>query len=391
MNIVVTLKIMKVVRTISNTKNVSTSPIRFTRAFISSTLYAHQRILDHTTARPSDTKTKNLNYNVSTLSSILIPSPHKITLTLSYSFQLANSTHSNQSAMPCSPTIHPLYEPQTGTWQYIVADPSTREAVIIDSVLDYDPSTRTISTQSADTLLSLITNEHYTISRILETHIHADHLTAASYLASRFKEKQGFKPPICIGKRITQVQVLFGKKYGINPKEYEGAFDYFFDDGEEFFIGDLAAKTIHLPGHTPDHIGYIIGDNVFSGDSLFHPSLGTARCDFPGGNASALFQSSRKLLSLPGNTKIWTGHDYPSKERGVAVPWTSVMDHKDGNKHVRNGVKEDEFVEMRQERDGMLGEPRLLHESLQVNVRAGRLPGERMLCLPVKVEGGLKE
>jgi glyoxylase-like metal-dependent hydrolase (beta-lactamase superfamily II) len=382
---------MKAVRTISNTKDVSTTPIRFTRAFISSTLYAHQRIFEQTTVRPFDTKTKNFNHHLSLLPSILIPNPHKTTRTLSYSCQVANSTHPNQSTMPSSPTIHPLYEPQTGTWQYIVADPSTREAVIIDSVLDYDPSTRTISTQSADTLLSLITDQHYTVSRILETHIHADHLTAAFYLASRLEEKQGSRPPICIGKRITQVQALFGKKYGINSKEYEGVFDYFFDDDEEFLIGDLTAKIIHLPGHTPDHIGYFIGDNVFSGDSLFHPSLGTARCDFPGGNASALFQSLQKLLSLPENTKIWTGHDYPSKERGVAVPWTSVEDHANGNKHVRNGVKEDEFVEMRQERDGKLGEPRLLHESLQINVRAGRLPMERMLCLPVKVEGDLKK
>jgi glyoxylase-like metal-dependent hydrolase (beta-lactamase superfamily II) len=161
--------------------------------------------------------------------------------------------------MSSNPTIHPLYEPQTGTWQYIVACPTTRQAVIIDSVLDYDPSTRTISTQTADNLLSFIKAQNYTISRILETHIHADHLTAASYLAHRLAEKQGSKPPICIGKRITQVQELFGQKYGIERVEYEGVFDKMWEDDEEFSIGDLTAKTIHLPGHTPDHIGYIVG------------------------------------------------------------------------------------------------------------------------------------
>jgi glyoxylase-like metal-dependent hydrolase (beta-lactamase superfamily II) len=373
---------IKATRTVVNTKNVVTTPTRTTRAFYSTI----SRI-----ARPLDTSLKNRKYRAHTPSPVHIPNLLQTARIHSSSIQITKSAIPIQSTMSSNPTIHPLYESQTGTWQYIVADPSTRQAVIIDSVLDYNPSTRIISTQSADNLLSLISAQSYRISRILETHIHADHLTAASYLAHRLEQNQGTKPPICIGKRISQVQALFGKKYRIDRKEYESVFDQFFDDDEEFVIGDLTAKTIHLPGHTPDHIGYIIGDNVFSGDSLFHPSLGTARCDFPGGNASALFQSTQKLLSLPESTKIWTGHDYPSKERHVVVPWTSVRDHKDGNKHVRNGVKEDEFVEMRQERDDALGEPRLLHESLQVNVKAGRLPGGEMLCVPIKVEGDLKE
>ena len=166
---------------------------------------------------------------------------------------------STTSILPQEPTIHSSYEKMTGTWQYVLADPSTMKAVIIDSVLDYDPATQTISTQTADSLLSLIVGHGYTIEKILETHAHADHLTAASYLQSRLTQQQGHSPPICIGKRITQVQDLFGAKYGIPIKEYRGVFDKLFDDDERFEIGNLTATVIHLPGHTPDHIGYIIG------------------------------------------------------------------------------------------------------------------------------------
>jgi glyoxylase-like metal-dependent hydrolase (beta-lactamase superfamily II) len=157
------------------------------------------------------------------------------------------------------PTIHNVFESKTGTWQYVVADPTTLTAVIIDPVLDYDPATQVITTDSADALLSLVKEKRYKVEKILETHAHADHLTAASYLQKRLTEEQGNRPPIGIGKRIGQVQKLFGQRYGIPAEEYEGVFDKLFDDDETFKIGNLTAKAIHLPGHTPDHLGYRIG------------------------------------------------------------------------------------------------------------------------------------
>ncbi|KAL2151660.1 hypothetical protein VTH82DRAFT_6758 [Thermothelomyces myriococcoides] len=291
------------------------------------------------------------------------------------------------------PRIHSIFEPQTCTWQYVIADPATRTAVIIDPVLDYDNTTRTISTTAADSLLDLIRSEGYTVSHVLETHAHADHLTAAFYLRRRLaalQEGTGPAPAVGIGRRIGQVQSLFGKRYGVAADEYDGAFDLLLDDDQVFWVGQLPGQVMHLPGHTPDHVGYRIGDNVFCGDSLFHPTLGTARCDFPGGSSRALYQSAKKLLSLPDHVKVWVGHDYPPEGERAPEPWATVGEHRARNKHVREGVTEDEFVQMRNDRDKVLGAPRLLHESLQVNIRAGRLPkvdesGMRMLRLPVKV------
>ncbi|TDZ19974.1 Glyoxylase B2 [Colletotrichum orbiculare MAFF 240422] len=182
----------------------------------------------------------------------------------------------------------------------------------------------------------------YHVQRILETHAHADHLTAASYLQARLSGTQTNKPAIGIGKRIGQVQTLFGHRYGVAQHEREGVFDKLFEDDEAFSIGNIQAIAIHLPGHTPDHLGYMIGDNVFCGDSLFHVDIGTARCDFPGGSASNLYRSGRRLLSLPGHVKIWTGHDYPPDGRTDPVPWTTVQDHRAHNKHLKDGIAEDE-------------------------------------------------
>ncbi|KAK3990409.1 putative beta-lactamase hydrolase-like protein [Cladorrhinum sp. PSN332] len=290
------------------------------------------------------------------------------------------------------PAIHPVYEHKTGTFQYLVADPSTKTAAIIDPVLDYDKCSQTITTTTADALLSLIREKGYTISHILETHAHADHLTSSFYLQRRLAEQQDEKPPVCIGKRIDQVQSLFGGRYGIDAQEYAGVFDKLFEDDEEFKIGNLTAQAIHLPGHTPDHLGYKIGDNVFCGDSLFHVDIGTARCDFPGGSAHSLYKSVKKLLSLPDHVKVWTGHDYPPEGERDPVPYVTVGGHREMNRHVKDGITEDQFVTMRNERDSHLAAPKLLHESLQVNVRAGRLPkkneaGMRLLKVPVKVKG----
>ncbi|CCF34296.1 metallo-beta-lactamase superfamily protein [Colletotrichum higginsianum] len=294
--------------------------------------------------------------------------------------------------MAHEPIIHDIFEPSTGTWQYIVADLPTKAAIIIDPVLDFDPATSAISTQTADGLLEVIWELGYKVVGILETHVHADHLTAAKYLQSRLREAQaGAAPDICIGGRIKVVQERLSEKYGIEKEEFASAFDRFFADDEVFGIGKLEATALHLPGHTPDHMGYLIGSNVFAGDSLFNHDVGSARCDFPGGNARDLFASTRRLLSLPEDTKIWTGLDYPPAGRGP-VAATNVAQQKTQNKHLAQSATEDEFVNWREERDSGLGEPRLMHWALQFNIRAGNMPGpnkngDRLLHVPVRIQG----
>ncbi|KAK3293944.1 beta-lactamase-like protein [Chaetomium fimeti] len=285
------------------------------------------------------------------------------------------------------PIVHTVFESQTSTWQYIVADPSTKTAVIIDPVLDFDPARNAISTKSADALLALAKEEGYIVDYLLETHAHADHLTAAKYLQSRLS-KEGKKPDIGIGKRIAGVQERFAKRYGIAREEYEGAFDKLLEDDEIFHVGELEAKAVHLPGHTPDHMGYLIGKNIFCGDSIFNSDVGSARCDFPGGDANDLYQTATKLFTLPPAFKIYTGHDYPPKTPRTAPQASStVAEQMTQNKHLKSGTSEADFVSWRTERDAGLAEPRLMHQALQVNIRAGKLPGDGLLHVPVKVEG----
>ncbi|KAM0212066.1 hypothetical protein ACHAPA_011052 [Fusarium lateritium] len=286
------------------------------------------------------------------------------------------------------PVIHHLFEQVTGTWQYIVADPSSKSAVIIDPVLDYDPVKAAVSTDSADAIIKRIREMRYKVEMILETHAHADHLTAASYLQSILAESQDSKPLIGIGSRIRQVQILFGERYGISPEDYQTVFDKLWEDNDEFKIGTLTARAVHLPGHTPDHMGYHIGNNVFVGDSIFHVDIGSARADFPGGSAEAIFNSGRKLLALPSETKMWVGHDYPPPGRDAPVPFATVQEHRMKNKHLKDGTLEEEFVEMRRKRDETLAAPRLIHPSLQLNIRGGQQPaplasGYRMVHLPL--------
>lgn len=299
--------------------------------------------------------------------------------------------------MSSSPEIHTCFEPKTGTWQYIVADPQTREAVIIDSVLDFDAATSSLGTDTADSLLSLIEKLNYTITRILETHVHADHLTASRYLQRQLVQRGQPRPDVCIGKRVQLVQSALTARYNIDKAESESAFDHLFDDDERFSIGNLEASVLHLPGHTPDHIGYVIGENVFTGDSIFNPDVGSARCDFPGGSAEALYGSMQKLLSLPPHYRLYTGHDYPPEGRAVSEEhgqkwkaFTTVEEQKQSNKHAKDGTSEHEFVKWRSERDETLAEPRLLHQSLQVNIRGGNLPrktadGYHFVTVPLKV------
>lgn len=292
--------------------------------------------------------------------------------------------------------VNACYEAKSGTWQYIIADPTTNEAVIIDPVLDFDAATSKITTESADQMLNLVTRQNYTISRVLETHVHADHLTAAAYLQDQLVKRGSKRPLICIGKRIGQVQSRFSARYHVDPGEMQRAFDYTFEDEEVFYIGKLKAHVIHLPGHTPDHIGYVIGSNVFTGDSIFNPDVGSARCDFPGGSATALFGSMTKLLALPVDYRLYTGHDYPPDDRrsdneiiSKPISFTTVGEQRSRNKHVKDGTIKEDFVKWRSERDAGLAEPRIIHQALQFNIRGGHLPkadseGYRFVKVPLQ-------
>ena len=298
------------------------------------------------------------------------------------------------------PVVHTLYERQTGTWQYIVADPKTRHAAIIDSVLDFDPAKNEISTKSADELLEKVRAEGYIVDALLETHLHADHISAASYLRNQLTQSQNAVPSVCIGSGIAKMQKLFGDRYGVPDQEWRDAFDRTYSDGETFSIGDLQVEVLHLPGHTPDSVGYQIGLNVFTGDSIFNPDLGSARCDFPQGSASALWKSMQRLLSLPPDCKLYTGHDYPPADRvgngesGIAKAFATVQEHKASNKHVKDGTLEHSFVDWRMQRDASLNEPKLINQALQFNIRGGRLPapssaGDRLIHVPLKLPDSL--
>ncbi|KAF9024812.1 Metallo-hydrolase/oxidoreductase [Hymenopellis radicata] len=277
-------------------------------------------------------------------------------------------TRSHPSTGLGNADIYSFFHGNTSTWQYVVADPATRTAVLIDTALDYDAASGALKTKAADQLLEFIQKNELKVIRILETHAHADHLTASQYL----KSKLPGKPPICIGARITQVQSNFAPFYGFDKSIFKDTFDLFLKDDETFAVGNLTCKVVHLPGHTPDHIGYIVGNAVFAGDSIFMPDVGSARVDFPGGNAKQLFESMRRLLSLPEDYMLFVGHDYP--EGREEADMTTVAEQQQFNKHAKLGTTEDTFIKFRKARDDVLGAPRLLHPSIQVNVRAGKLP-----------------
>ena len=287
--------------------------------------------------------------------------------------------------MTMKPTVNAFYDPATYTVSYVVSDPATCRAAIIDSVLDYDPNAGRTSTRSADAVIAWIEQHGLIVDWILETHVHADHLTAAPYLKERLGGKTG------IGGHVTTVQIAFKKIFNAEPElATDGQqFDHLFTDGETFSIGDLEAAVIHTPGHTPACISYHIGDTVFVGDTLFMPDFGTARCDFPGGCAATLFRSIRKILALPSETRMYLCHDY--QPGGREVLWeTTVAAQRKGNVHVRDEVSESEFVAMRDARDITLDMPVLILPSVQVNMRGGDLPppesnGIRYLKIPLNV------
>lgn len=283
--------------------------------------------------------------------------------------------------------IQPFYDPATYTVSYVVYEQPGSACAIIDSVLDYDPKSGRTSTSSADQLLAFIQAQELRLEWILETHAHADHLSAAHYL----KEKLGGQ--IGIGQAITQVQSVFKKVFHLEPDfACDGSqFDYLFKDGEVFKIGNLSATAWHVPGHTPADMAYLIDDAVFVGDTIFMPDVGTARCDFPGGNAHTLYQSLQRLFKLPEKTRLFMCHDYPHYAERIAPRWeTTVREQIEHNIHVHRGIAESQFVEMRQTRDASLAMPVLILPSIQVNVRAGELPpqesnGQRYLKIPLNV------
>lgn len=282
-----------------------------------------------------------------------------------------------------TPIVHSLFDPATWTITHMVhAGPGT-PAAIVDPVLDFDPKSGRTRTTSADRVVEYVREQRLQVEWILETHAHADHLSAAPYL------KQVLGGRIGIGGRITDVQKVFKAVFHLEPEfRLDGSqFDHLFADGEVFRIGALEARVLHVPGHTPACAAYHIGDAVFVGDTLFMPDVGSARCDFPGGDARTLYASARRLLALPPETRLFLCHDYPPPGRDVRVVCT-VAEQRAGNIHLRDGIDEASFVEMRTRRDATLEMPVLLLPSVQVNIRAGELPppeanGVSYLKLPV--------
>ncbi|MEM8815190.1 MAG: MBL fold metallo-hydrolase [Pseudomonadota bacterium] len=268
-----------------------------------------------------------------------------------------------------SPVIQAFFDENTFTASYVVADPDSRAAAVIDPVLDYDAASGRTATHSADRLLDYLEDRQLRLDWILETHVHADHLTAAQYLKEALGGRTG------IGKHVADVQSIFRDVFNTPALAADGSqFDELFEDNACVAIGSMEARVWHTPGHTPACVSYLIGDAAFVGDTLFMPDFGTARTDFPGGSAGTLYESIQRLLSLPDDTRLYLCHDYKAPGRDVFRWETTVAEQKDRNLHVRRGIGKSEFVEFRQRRDAELGMPALILPSLQANMRSGRMP-----------------
>ncbi|WP_321284930.1 MBL fold metallo-hydrolase [uncultured Vibrio sp.] len=283
-----------------------------------------------------------------------------------------------------TPNVYEFFDPKTSTYSYVVTDSSSQQCAVIDSVLDYDPASGRTSYESADKLIEFVRESRLEVEWILETHVHADHLSAAPYI----KQKLGGK--VSIGDKITSVQNTFGKLFNAGSDfAMDGSqFDHLFSDQETFTLGNLEAKAIHTPGHTPACMAYIISNCVFVGDTLFMPDYGTARCDFPGGDAATLYQSIQKLFTLPDETRVFMCHDYKAPNREEYLCETTIGEERLHNIHVNQEIAEHQFVEMREKRDATLNMPTLILPSVQVNMRAGELPpaednGVRYLKIPL--------
>ncbi len=282
------------------------------------------------------------------------------------------------------PDIRSFFDSATSTVTHVVSDPATRRAAVIDSVLDYDPKSGRTSHASADLVMDYLQQAGLTLDWLLETHAHADHLSAAPYLRQQLGGK------IAIGRHICAVQEVFKKVFNAPDMNTDGReFDQLFDDGDSFYLGELQVRVMHTPGHTPACLTYLLGHHAFVGDTLFMPDYGTARCDFPGGDAAMLYRSIQKVLALAPDTQLHLCHDYPPAGRGPM--WVStVAEQRAHNIHVHDGISEADFVSMRRARDKTLAMPVLLLPAVQVNVRAGQLPppednGVSYLKIPVNL------
>ena len=283
-----------------------------------------------------------------------------------------------------APQVTAFFDEPTFTVTYVVSDPLTRQAAIIDSVWDFDHASGRTSFASADAIIAYVKAERLTVAWILETHAHADHLSAAPYLRGKLGGKLG------IGREIVTVQGVFGKIFneGTEFARDGSQFDHLLNDGDTLIIGEIPLIALHVPGHTPADMAYVIGDALFTGDTLFMPDYGSARCDFPGGNAHQLYSSVRRLMELPDRTRVFLCHDYKAPGRDSYAWETTMLAERTANVHIHEGVGEDEFVAMRTQRDSTLSMPKLILPALQINIRAGHLPppeenGIRYLKLPL--------
>jgi glyoxylase-like metal-dependent hydrolase (beta-lactamase superfamily II) len=284
------------------------------------------------------------------------------------------------------PTVQAFYHKPTYTFTYVVRDPNSSAAVIVDPVLDYDHKSGRTGTASADAVAAFVADNGLSVEWILETHAHADHLTAAPYLKERLNARVG------IGEGIRTVQAQFKKVFNMKDLATDGSqFNRLFVDGETITVGALSVKVMSTPGHTRDSVTYVVGDAAFIGDTMFSPDYGTARVDFPGGDARQLYQSIRKLLSLPPETRLFLCHDYPPEGRSETPSFTVAQQRRE-NVHIHDGVCEDEFVAMRESRDATLSMPALIIPSVQLNIRAGQFPvaednGVSYLKVPLNMLG----
>ncbi|MDD2877015.1 MAG: MBL fold metallo-hydrolase [Acidiphilium sp.] len=291
-----------------------------------------------------------------------------------------------KEAFQLKPDVKGFFDEPTNTVSYIVKDPTSNACAVVDSVLEYDPAAGRTSTAFADQIIAYVKEHGLTVKWVLETHVHADHLSAAPYIQQALGGKIG------IGANITIVQDIFGKIFNAGTEfQRDGSqFDRLFNDGDHFTIGALQGRVMHTPGHTPACMTWVIGDAAFVGDTLFMPDYGTARCDFPGGNARTLFRSIQKIFALPPETRLFMCHDYRPESRSVYVWETTVAKERANNIHVHDGMTEDAFAAMREARDATLDMPRLILPSIQVNMRAGDMPpaeanGLTYLKIPVNV------
>jgi glyoxylase-like metal-dependent hydrolase (beta-lactamase superfamily II) len=290
--------------------------------------------------------------------------------------------------MTGKPIIRAFFDEPTNTVSYLVADPATKQAAVIDPVLNYDHNAGEVDARSVETILQKAIQEGYTIAWTLETHAYADHLSGSPYIKAKADAEIG------IGEHIKDVQRIFRPVFNATDLKTDGSdFDHLFMDGERFMIGELEAEVIYTPGHTPADVTYRIGNAAFVGDTMFMPDYGTARADFPGGNAHQLFRSIKRLMALPPETRLFMCRDYKAPRRDSYAWETIVQEQREKNVHAKEGIAEDDFVAMRTARDATLSAPRLLLPAIQVNIRAGRFPaaeanGVRYLTIPVKFRDG---